>query len=632
MTQPPTAEFLALQGAVAGRFSLERELGRGGMGVVFLARDVALDRPVAIKVLPLAFATQPDLRERFLREARTAAKLSHPNVVPIHLVDSQGDLVYFVMTFVDGETLGQRVRRAGPLPPSQVTRVVQEVAWALAYAHSRGVVHRDVKPDNILLDKESGRAMVTDFGIARVAGVGTMSGAGELVGTANYMSPEQASGEDIDGRSDLFSLGVTAYYALTGTLPFDGPHLPAIVTKIVSAAVPPVASLRPGLPSALAAAVDRCLAKSPAERFATGEELADAVGAAGVVRELAPQVRHLLKAAQEFDAAVGLLATIALLTFFLWSSISMVDITVSVMIGLLVFVPLFTTSVQLGRAARQMVKAGYGAGDMKRAIVRLTEQRREELTSVGMDTRGYDRVELVKRSAWWRRIGHLGATTMFLTAAVGAVTGTLQPPSAVLGVTLLSGTVALLGYLGAGALHAVLVWSKDIVPGGVLGVTERMLGTRVGDRFFQIAGIGLHGKVPISRGHGEPTEVRLAGAAGDLFARLPAALRSQFAEVPQIVERLEADAAALRQREIELGRSGAGDAESRRAAVRERLATAVAALENIRLDLMRLDVGIGSADQLTADLERAREVGAAIDAQVYAIAEVEKLVAQRRAL
>src|SRR5687768_13948384 len=150
MTIAPTPEFLLLQPVVAGRYSLERELGRGGMGVVFLARDVALERPVALKLLPLSFALDPEPRERFLREARTAAKLSHPNIVPIHAVEERGDVVYFVMTFVDGETLGQRVRRAGPLAASQATRVVQEVAWALAYAHGRGVVHRDIKPDNIL--------------------------------------------------------------------------------------------------------------------------------------------------------------------------------------------------------------------------------------------------------------------------------------------------------------------------------------------------------------------------------------------------------------------------------------------------------------------------------------------------
>jgi serine/threonine-protein kinase len=267
----PSPEFLALQQALAGRYSLDRELGRGGMGIVFLARDVALDRPVAIKLLPPQFAAMPDLRERFRREAQTAAKLSHPNIVPIHVVEESDDLVYFVMAYVDGESLGQRVRRTGPLAPSVVTKIVQEVAWALAYAHEHGVVHRDIKPDNILLDKGSGRAMVSDFGIARVTEGGTMTGKGELIGTVSYMSPEQATEDAVDGRSDLYSLGVTAFYALSGRLPFDGPNLPAIIHKHVAVAPPRVGTVARAVPPPLAEAVDRCLAKDPAARFPSGE-------------------------------------------------------------------------------------------------------------------------------------------------------------------------------------------------------------------------------------------------------------------------------------------------------------------------------------------------------------------------
>jgi serine/threonine-protein kinase len=148
----PSPEFLALQEACAGRYSLIRELGRGGMGIVFLARDLALERLVAIKLLPPNLAESPGSREEFLREARTAAGLAHPHIVPIHSVESVGQLVFFVMGFVDGETLGERVRRNGPLPVGEAMRVVQEVAWALNHAHARGVVHRDVKPDNVLLE------------------------------------------------------------------------------------------------------------------------------------------------------------------------------------------------------------------------------------------------------------------------------------------------------------------------------------------------------------------------------------------------------------------------------------------------------------------------------------------------
>src|ERR1043165_7584345 len=168
----PSSEFLDLQAALAGEYSLERELGRGGMGIVYLARDVQLDRDVAIKVLPTPLAHTPDARKRFMREARTAAGLSHPNIVPIHRVGEAGGFVFFVMSYVEGETLGERLRTRGPLPPPEAMRVLREVAWALAYAHGRGIVHRDVKPDNILLEAATGRALVTDFGIAQGGGGG----------------------------------------------------------------------------------------------------------------------------------------------------------------------------------------------------------------------------------------------------------------------------------------------------------------------------------------------------------------------------------------------------------------------------------------------------------------------------
>ncbi|HEU4586834.1 MAG TPA: serine/threonine-protein kinase, partial [Gemmatimonadaceae bacterium] len=163
------SEFVAFQRALAGEYSLERELGRGGMGIVYLARDVQLDRQVAIKVLPASLASRTDLKERFMREARTAAGLSHPNIVPIHRVGEAGEFVFFVMAYIDGESLGQRLREHGPLTSTAAAKLLREVAWALAYAHGRGVVHRDVKPDNILIERETGRALVTDFGIAQVA-------------------------------------------------------------------------------------------------------------------------------------------------------------------------------------------------------------------------------------------------------------------------------------------------------------------------------------------------------------------------------------------------------------------------------------------------------------------------------
>jgi serine/threonine-protein kinase len=256
----PDADFLALQAALAGEYSLQRELGRGGMGIVYLARDVQLDRDVAIKVLPSHLASTAESRERFLREARTAAGLSHPHIVPIHRVGESAGFVYFVMSYVEGETLGERLRRDGPLPPADATRVLREVVWALAYAHGRGIVHRDVKPDNILLEAGTGRALVTDFGIAHGGTSTTNTDPGKIMGTANFMSPEQAAGEPIDGRSDMYALGVVGYLAVSGRLPFEASNLPALLVRQATEEAPRVRGAAPGLPSALAAAIDRSLA------------------------------------------------------------------------------------------------------------------------------------------------------------------------------------------------------------------------------------------------------------------------------------------------------------------------------------------------------------------------------------
>ena len=237
--------FLSFQLAVAGRYSIDREIGRGGMGIVYLAKEVHLDRMVAIKLLPPDRASESSLRERFLREARLAAKLSHPNIIPIHAVDEVGEFVFFVMAFVDGETLAHRVRTRGPLPSSEGARVLREVAWALAYAHAQGLVHRDVKPDNILLETASGRVLVADFGIAAAAGDVSADG---VSGTPEFMSPEQCAGDDIDRRSDLYSLGIIGYYVLTGVLPFTGPDIRSILTRQMATAPRPLHEHRADLP------------------------------------------------------------------------------------------------------------------------------------------------------------------------------------------------------------------------------------------------------------------------------------------------------------------------------------------------------------------------------------------------
>jgi len=269
-----------LAAALAGRFELRRELGRGGMGIVYLARETTLDRDVALKVLPPDLAARGDLKARFLREARTAAQLSHPNIVPVHAADDVQGFAYFAMGLVDGETLAQRIAVQGKLGPAEVVRILRDTAWALAYAHARGVVHRDVKPENIMLERGTGRVMVADFGIARREHDAALTQDGEMLGTVHYMSPELIGGTAVDGRSDLYALGVVGFRLLSGRLPFDDAAPSAVLVAHATRPAPLLASVAADVPAALAAVIDRCLRKDPADRFATGEALAEALGAA----------------------------------------------------------------------------------------------------------------------------------------------------------------------------------------------------------------------------------------------------------------------------------------------------------------------------------------------------------------
>jgi serine/threonine protein kinase len=288
VTQPTStsdADLLARLGrALAPSYEIDRELGRGGMAIVYGARDTRLRRRVAVKLLPPDLAFRPDIRSRFLREAETAAQLSHPNIVPIFSVDERDGLVYFVMAFVEGGNLGDRLREQGALPIDGARQILRELADALGYAHRNGVVHRDIKPDNILLDADSGRAMITDFGIARAATGGDdtrLTATGVTIGTPMYMSPEQCSGErDIDGRSDLYSLGAVAYQMLTGRPPFIGGNTPAIIMMQVTEAPVPPRARRAEIPRDLEQIVLKLLEKNPANRFATGEDVVAALDGA----------------------------------------------------------------------------------------------------------------------------------------------------------------------------------------------------------------------------------------------------------------------------------------------------------------------------------------------------------------
>jgi eukaryotic-like serine/threonine-protein kinase len=265
--------------SLAARYLIERQLGSGGMATVFLARDLKHRRQVAVKVLKPELAASLGA-ERFLREIDTTANLRHPHILPLYDSGEVRGALYYVMPYVEGESLRDRLAREGQLPLDDALRIAREVAGALSYAHARGIVHRDIKPENILL--ESGHAVVTDFGIARAvreAGTESLTGAGVSLGTPAYMSPEQAAGErEIDGRTDLYSLGCVLYEMLAGQPPFTGITASSVIRQHMVTPPRPIGSIRPVVPTTVAEALERALAKNPADRFAFVSQFSDALG------------------------------------------------------------------------------------------------------------------------------------------------------------------------------------------------------------------------------------------------------------------------------------------------------------------------------------------------------------------
>ena len=292
-----------LQHALGDDYVVDRALGAGGFAVVFLVRDVKLKRQLAVKVLSPDAITSRSALERFRREAETVAQLSHPNIVPLHFIGQKDDLVYLTMQCVDGGSLGDRLEREGRLPIDDATRILREVAGALAHAHKRGVIHRDIKPQNILLDAETGRALVSDFGIARTAEAGPLTGTGVIIGTPAYLSPEQLTGEGSDHRADIYALGIMAYEMLAGTLPFVGTTPTDAMFKRLVNTPEPIVATRPDAPLELCRVIERCLVREPAGRFQSAAEIVAALdgqlvgsgstgtGARGVGRDVPRRLR-----------------------------------------------------------------------------------------------------------------------------------------------------------------------------------------------------------------------------------------------------------------------------------------------------------------------------------------------------
>jgi len=548
-----------LQRAVAGRYAVLRPLGQGGMGLVFLARDLSLDRPVAIKVLPDALAARGELRERFLREARTAAQLAHPNIVPIHSVEDHGRLVFFVMPFVEGETLGERVRRDGPLSTDEVFRIGQEVSWALAYAHRRGVIHRDVKPDNILLDRASGRAVVTDFGIA-LPSADAAAPAARIEGTPRYMSPEQSAGQALDGRSDLYSLGLVLHFALTGSLPSAG-----------SDRLLPSRAIRAG------EIVDRLLAPSPDGRFPDGEAAATALGdARGFVAPTPPAVRTTLETLRTFIHEVS--SYVAIVAVLLVAILIGVAAPPGVVVTTAVAVLAVMSGLFIGRSSqligriRHLLREGFDADDLWRAI-----EREEDAPAAAF--RG--------RTAALTIVGGIGWAALLLAPTAGA------------------------GPVASGVVAALLALYPMVVLRGLL---QRMLAPRASGwwknfrrlfewKFFGMAKLGLDRGARLGP---ERTEQALATSAREALAGLGTDRRDLVRLIDGLADRI----AELRSRDDP--------------AALARRNEAIRALESLRLALLGSDTTAPPSEALTQSIARARVLSERIDALIAARAELDR--------
>ncbi|HEY5219531.1 MAG TPA: protein kinase [Gemmatimonadaceae bacterium] len=623
---PVDSLFVAFQVALTGRYSLDREIGRGGMGVVYLAHEVHLDRPVAIKLLPPERASDPALRERFLREARNAAKLSHPNIIPIHAVDEIGQFVYYVMAYVEGETLAERVRTRGPLSNAEATRVIRDVAWALAHAHTQGLVHRDVKPDNILIEAGTGRVLVADFGIAAVTSDATGDG---ISGTPEFMSPEQALGTKIDGRSDLYSLGATAFFSLTGRLPFEGVTATEVLAKQVTEPAPSVLSMSVPVSRKLAVLVDRCLAKDPAQRPVTAEALAEQLGVAIEQRkELPVALKTFAKRHARLDGAGSALVPIAslagsveLATLYqsTWAGVAVLGV------GFVVIPAVYTVLV-----AREIMQMGFTHADVVPAFRAEVEQGREERAIEAW--RGESRLERVLTAAAIVS-GGMFASAIAIAVQIRPWLDSITLNAVVIWNYLTWGTWGLGAVTGLSLSTRLYLWQRrrDIDS----EFWEWLWSGRIGKWAFATAKRLLRGKRIATVMTHRATELALGMAAENLFESLPRETRESLRELPVILRRLQEDAQRLRAQYNELQEAlseapdgGASDAYAEvretRDAIHAKLTEAVGALETIRLNLLRLHAGSATVEGLTTHLNIAADVSAEVERLLAAREEIER--------
>lgn len=632
-------EFLALQEALLGRYSLERELGRGGMGTVYLARDVKLDRPVAIKFLRADLAAVPAARTRFLHEARTAARLAHPNIVPIFSVEADGDRPFLVMAVVDGETLGARLRRRGALPPDEAERLLREMAWALGYAHVQGVIHRDITLENILIERGSGRILLGDFGLAttREAADNQL-----MFGTPGYLAPEIIRGEQALPASDFYALGVVAYHALAGRAPFEADTQGALLAKHMVQPPLPLAPLARSASRRLVHAIESCLEKDADARPADAAALLGLLERAPEPVAIAPALRQWFTRWERIRPIYALATPIlALQTWLLFlgaqefaSRPLFIAAVVSVVLTVTA-IPVFAHIAFEGLSLRALHRVGFGIADIRAAYPHwrdtLERERRKEgipplpgrvvfdLTVVGAVILAlFMLVWYPNADRWYDADGHAYYIKNLLRAtSIGLY------PAVLIGIGV--------GFASPGF---------RIAPNGRFRrLVERFWQSRLAAGITRLASVGQTQRVAAASTLHRNTELVLGLVIDDLWHAIPESLREGLGDVPALGHTLQQSAMELRGLADRLRES---EQDTRHDSVEQhrlqesleevesRHREAVGALERLRLQLLRVVASREPSRELTEHLVLARELEQSLLHDIAAYAEIRRLLGRPR--
>ncbi len=607
------------------------------MGIVFLARDVRLDRPVALKVLHGDRATDPTARERFLREARTAARLAHPHIVPIYAVEEHRDTVVLVMAFVDGETLASRLRRRGALAPDDAERVLRETGWALAYAHAHGVVHRDLTPANILLEHRSGRTLLADFGIARLH---TEIETTPLFGTPGYLAPEVIRGEPADARSDLYALGAVGYLALSGRAPLTAESPAQLLACHLVQSPPQLAPIARGASRRLVEAVERCLAKDPDARPADVGALLALLERPPQAVAVAPALRTWFTRWERIRSAYALATPLLAMQSWLlvqgyFDSGQTALLTAALVTTLFSLTALPVGAHLLFEAAeqRRLRRVGFGLADIRAALPHWRAEMVRERKREGL-------APLSGRVIW--DLTMLGVLTIFVSLVIvwpnlerWNVADAVIVRSAI--VWMLSGVYfATLTGIGIGFL---LPGHRPRPDGWINALKERFWRSRLAGWFARVAITGQREIERASSTLHRNTELVLGLALDDIWKVLPAALREGLDDVPTLAHALQQSAAELRELADRLRESdralAAGSAEQVETshaleAIETRHRDAVTALERIRLELLRLVATRARTGELADQLREARALETVLKRESHAHRDVHRLLGRAR--